>query len=107
MKLMQLCYTWFHNQYPNLRGILWKVENERKRNKYEQMIAKSTGLVSGVADLNLFYGGQFYGIELKVDDNTQTKAQLEWQRLIEQQGGVYVVVRSLEEFKEFVEGVVG
>ena len=71
------------------------------------MIAKSTGLVAGVADFNMLYGGHFYAIELKVDDNTQSVAQLEWQRLIEQQGGIYVLIRSLDEFQEFIRGVVG
>jgi len=106
LKLQQDCFRFFHNQYPNLRGILWKVENERRRNKYEQMIAKSTGLVAGVADLNMLYNGQFYAIELKTPTGSQTKSQKEWQIVVEKQGGIYVLIRSLEKFKEFVEGVV-
>ena len=105
--LQQQVYKWFHNTYPELRGCLWKVENERKRTKYEQMIAKSTGLVAGVADLNMLYGGVFYGIELKTPTGSQTKSQIEWERSITEQGGIYVLIRSLEEFQGFVEGVVG
>ena len=102
MKLQQECYLHFHNNYPDLRGCLWRVENERKRNKYEQMIAKSTGLVSGVADLNMIYAGRFYGIELKVGDNKQSKSQIQWQKTIQKQGGSYIVIRNLEEFQAFL-----
>jgi len=102
LALQQQVYKFFHNTYPELRGILWKVENERKRNKYEQMIAKSTGLVSGVADLNMVYNGTFYGIEVKTETGRQTTAQKEWQKTIENQGGVYVIIRTVDEFKEFI-----
>ena len=104
--LQQQLYTWWHNTYPELRGTLWRVENERRRTKYEQMIAKSTGLVAGVADLNWLYRGVFYAIELKTPTGSQTKSQKQWQRVITEQGGIYTVIRSLDEFKEFVEGVV-
>ena len=104
--LQQHVYKFFHNTYPELRGTLWRVENERRRTKYEQMIAKSTGLVAGVADLNMLYGGQFYAIELKVEGGRQSQSQKQWQRVITEQGGIYKVIRSLDEFKEFVEGVI-
>ena len=107
LALQQLCFVWFNNQYPELRKTMWHVQNEGKRSKYEQMIIKSIGIVSGVADLNWFYQGQFYGIELKEPGNDQTEDQIEWQTVIEEQGGIYVLIRSLDEFKGFVEGVVG
>lgn len=103
--LQQNCYKWWHNKHPKLRGCLWRVENERKRSKYEQMIAKSTGLVSGVADLNMVYAGQFYAIELKAGKGRQSKSQKEWQDVIAKQGGSYHVVRSLEEFQELIDGI--
>ena len=100
--LQQKCYKWWHNTYPELRGCLWRIENERKRSKYEQMIAKSTGLVSGVADLNMLYNGVFYGIELKTETGRQSDSQAKWQRGIEAQGGKYIIIRSEDEFKEFI-----
>ena len=102
LKLMQSCYTWFNNTYPELRGCLWKVENERKRTKYEQSIAKSTGLVSGVADFNAVFCGKFYGLELKTENGTQSKNQKAWQKAIEAQGGEYYIIRSLEEFQGLI-----
>ena len=106
LKLQQDCFRFFHNQYPPLRGILWKVENERRRNKYEQMIAKSTGLVSGVADLNMVYNGTFYGIEVKTETGRQTPAQKEWQKTIEQQGGKYFIIRTEDEFKQLIKDII-
>lgn len=105
LRLQQECYVWWHNTYPEHRGKLWRVENERRRNRYEQMIAKSTGLVAGVADLNMLHGGQFYAIELKSPEGRQTVEQRAWQRRIEAEGGVYVIVRSLEQFQTFIEEV--
>src|SRR5690625_4525246 len=72
LKLMQQCYKFFHNHYPSKRGLLWKTENERKRNRYEQSIAKSTGLVAGVSDFIALYRGNFHAIELKTDKDTHS-----------------------------------
>ena len=79
--------------------------NERRRNRYEQSIAKSTGLVAGVADLNMLYGGQFYAIELKTATGSQNTAQRTWQATVEAEGGVYVIIRSLGEFQGFIREV--
>ena len=106
-KLQQDCFVWFNNQYPELRKTMWHVQNEGKRNRYEQSIIKSLGVVPGVADLNWLYKGQFYAIELKTPTGSQAPSQKQWQRVITEQGGIYTVVRSLDEFREFVEGVVG
>lgn len=103
LKLMQECYTYWHNNFHNLRGILWRVENERKRTKYQQSIAKSTGLTAGVSDFNLLYKDQFYAIELKANvKGKQSKKQKQWQTDIEAQGGKYCIIHSLEQFKGLI-----
>src|SRR5690625_4800823 len=107
LKLMQNCYTWWHNSYPSKRGLLWKTENERKRNRYEQSIAKSTGLVAGVSDFIALYRGKFHAIELKTDKGPLSKAQKRWALTIEIQGGTYTVIRSLSEFQELIRGIFG
>jgi len=107
MRLMQNCYTWFYNHYPSKRGLLWKTENERKRNRYEQSIAKSTGLVAGVSDFIALYRGKFHAIELKTDKGTLSKAQKRWALKIEIQGGTYTVIRSLPEFQELIQSIFG
>lgn len=107
LKMQQDCYKFFHNHYREHRGKLWRVENERRRSKYEQMIAKSTGLVAGVSDLNLVHQGTFYAIELKTETGRQSKSQKKWQKIIESEGGQYHIVRSLEEFQELIREVIG
>ena len=42
-------------------------------------------------------------IELKNAKGKQSKDQILWQELLESQGFMYVVIRSLEEFKKFKE----
>lgn len=106
LKLQQDCYKFFWNQYPNLRGCLWRVENERKRSKYEQMIAKSTGLVSGVSDMMMVFNGEFHAIELKTESGRQTESQKKWQETIEKQGGTYYIIRTLEEFQNLIKRIV-
>ena len=105
-RLQQDCYKWFFNNYPELRGTMWHVQNEGKRTDYERSIIKSIGIVSGVSDLSWVYNSKYYAIEFKTDTGDQEPEQKEWERVITQQGGIYVLIRSLEEFQGFVWGVV-
>lgn len=50
-----------------------------------------------------YYNGSAIMIELKNAKGKQSKEQIEWQKLLESQGFTYVVIRSLEEFKQFKE----
>lgn len=105
-KLQQDCYTWFHNSFPSFRGLLWRVENEGRRNGYEQMVAKSTGIVSGVSDLMMVFGGQFHAIELKAgEDGRQSREQKKWQNKITEAGGNYYLVYTLEEFQGLIQTI--
>lgn len=102
LALQQKCFKWFHNKFPEHRGKMWRVENERVRTKYEAMIAKSTGLVSGVSDMLFFHGGEFHAIEFKTAKGVLSDSQKRWRRVIELEGGFYHVVRSEAEFQEIV-----
>jgi hypothetical protein len=50
LRLQQECYFWFHNNYPSLRDLFFKIKNEG-HNRIIGAIDKATGLVSGVADM--------------------------------------------------------
>ena len=106
-RLQQECYTWFHNEYPDLRLVMWHTENEGKRNGRAQMRFKTMGGTPGVADLIWFYGGEFFAFELKTQTGTQSKSQKEWQAAIEKQGGHYRIVRTIGEFQYYVQSVLG
>ena len=105
LKLQQQCYRYFHNTYPNRRLTLWRVENERKRSRYQQSIAKSTGLTAGVADLHFIHQKTYHAIELKTPTGKLRASQKKWGAAIVSQGGQYHVVRSLDEFKKLIKWI--
>ncbi len=47
--------------------------------------------------------GQFVAIELKVEKGKQTPEQRTYQALIESRGGIYAVVRSVDEARQWAE----
>ena len=52
-----------------------------------------------------YYKGNAVMIELKNARGKQSKEQILWQELLESQGFTYVVIRSLEEFKQLKEEI--
>lgn len=104
-QLQAKCYQWFHNNHPDLRGLLWAVPNGGWRNKREAVKLKATGVVKGVHDLHLFYKGILYTFELKVDKNKQSKAQIDWGEKIRQQGALSYEVRDFEYFKFLIDSI--
>lgn len=114
-KIQADCVLWMHNERPETRGLYFCVNNENSRSKYEskarQLMSgaqrKAIGVVAGVSDtILLIPRGGFHGlcVEFKTDIGRQSAAQVEWQGKVEAQGYRYVVVRSLAEFKEVVNG---
>lgn len=96
------CVTWFRNTFPPLRGLLWYTKNEGFKSIREADLDKAMGLQEGVSDLILFLDGQFYGLECKTPTGRQSKPQKKWQALIERNGGLYYIFRSLDEFKAII-----
>lgn len=105
MKLQAACVLIAWNDFPETRKLLFHVANELDRpdsNPILGAIRKAQGIVSGVADLILLIPrGKYHGlmIEMKTKDGSQSIHQREWQKLVEEQGYRYVVVRSEEEFR--------
>lgn len=102
--LQQKCYLWFHNNYPNLRGLFFSVPNGGHRDAREAKRLNLTGVVSGVSDTIFLYRSRAYFIEFKRNDEraVQSKKQKEWQELVERHGFAYFIVRSLEDFKTII-----
>jgi hypothetical protein len=103
--LQQKCYVWFHNGYPELRGTMWLVHNNAKDGR-EGAKLKAMGMVKGVSDMSWLHGGKYYGIEFKTETGRQSAEQKKWEQAITAQGGVYVLIRSFEEFCTFVQNIV-
>lgn len=54
----------------------------------------------GAPDIMAIHSGRFYGIECKTLTGRQSPLQVRWQRECEAAGGVYVLVRALQELQE-------
>lgn len=103
-KIQQVCYTYFHNNHPQLRGLLCYNLNNSK-NRISGAINASLGLQAGRSDLVYYRKGRAYMIEMKTPEGKQSPKQKEWQKLIESEGFEYVIIRSLDEFKDFLKRV--
>lgn len=104
-RLQQSCYLWFHNTYPQYRGLLcYNLNNSR--NPIQGNLNKSMGLQPGRSDMVLYWNSKAYMIEFKTDGGKQSKAQIEWQVLITHQGFIYDIIRTLDEFKVLVNGII-
>ena len=104
------CVNWFRYQYPEFARLMEHPKNEGNGNRRQGAIAKAEGVTKGVADLILHvpsFPGQetnwvFYfcslAIEMKTPTGKQSPEQKEWQRLFEAAGGLYIIVRSYDDF---------
>jgi hypothetical protein len=89
-----------------MRHNLFAVPNGGYRTKTTAALLKAEGQLSGVADLILLKRKGKCGallLEAKVKGNYQSANQKLWQEMIEADGYIYKIFRSLEEFVEIVE----
>ena len=118
--IQQSCYSFFCNvMHPELKLLLFAVPNGGGRRAVEAQIMKAEGVTAGVSDMLLLVPSSgYHGLCLEFkrqwyeDDEKgrlvlkksyQRKEQKEWQEAVEAQGYRYVVIRSLQEFKDLVE----
>lgn len=102
-RLQQECFTWFHNNFPALRGSLWMNHNQAV-NRKQGAILKAMGMVAGVSDLLWINKGHLHGIELKTPEGRQSDVQKRWSEALTTAGGSYHIIRTLEEFKQLING---
>jgi hypothetical protein len=100
-KIQSDCYVWFHNTYPNLRGLLCYNLNNSK-NRIDGARNKAKGLIAGRSDMVLYYQSNAFMIEFKTLDGSQSVGQKEWEALVTSQGFQYHIIRSLEEFQRLI-----
>ena len=112
------CVRWFRITYPAFARLLEHPKNEGHDNSYEDRrrtsIAKKEGVVAGVADLLLhvpsvthMYKGEIQeeaftyhslAIEMKTKTGRQSPEQKLFQRYFEAACGLYIIVRSFDDF---------
>lgn len=104
-RIHQESYVWFHNTFPDLRGLLcYNLNNSR--NGIDGARNRSKGVQPGRADFTLYYQGEAVMIEMKEGSGRQSSEQKKWQRLVEAHGFRYEVCWTLEEFQCVVVGII-
>jgi len=81
------------------RHIIFSVPNERK-DKKEQMKMIQTGLFAGVSDLIIVRKNEVVFVEVKDDKGRQSEKQKKFQKMVEELGHRYILVRSFEDFNK-------
>ncbi len=100
-KLQSKCYLWFHNEIINERKMLFHVDN----NSWNATIGakkKALGVNPGVSDFVLILFGEVVFIEMKTPTGMQDIEQKKFQKMVEERGHRYVIIRTFERFKEFI-----
>lgn len=102
-KLQIGCKYWFDCQYPEYRLLLHHSPNEGLLMKHYRDGAKrkAMGMRPGFPDFIFLLPNKEYhylALELKTDKGRQSDHQKEYQQAVEQAGGRYVIIRSLDEF---------
>lgn len=111
--LQQQCVYWFKTQYPHYAMLMTHPINEgserSEKDRRRQVIHKKEGTVAGVPDLLLFMPAVYdgiaifgLGIEMKTPTGSQSQQQKDYQKMFEAAGYRYIVVRTLEKFKQVV-----
>ena len=97
--------SYFRAQYPKLSRLFFAVPNGQKRTEAQTTWLHNEGMVNGVADMILLLPNKGFHclcIENKTKTGRQTPDQKLFQRAIEDQGGKYVIVRSIEQFVKVI-----
>ena len=86
------------NEYPQTRGYLFHVPNGGQRNAREGAKLKAMGVISGVPDLCLCWGGKSHWVELKAGESGRLSSkQVELHQKWAEQGVEVRVFRTASE----------
>ncbi len=99
-KIQIACVRWFRLQYAPFASLL--VNNRNTSNSAaEGAKHKAMGSVAGVADMVLYLPNKknhLLFIEFKTETGRQSAEQKRWQKEVEDQGYLYHIVRSFDDF---------
>lgn len=102
-QIQQQIFTWYNNNYclknQNPRHIIFSVPNGGSRNILEAKKMKLTGTLAGVSDLIIIQPNKTIFIEVKTEKGIQSDVQKDFQSRVDNLGFEYLIVRSLEDFK--------
>lgn len=102
-QIQQQIFTWYNNNYclknHNQRHIIFSVPNGGSRNILEAKKMKLTGTLAGVSDLIIIQQNKTIFVEVKTEKGIQSDVQKDFQTRVSNLGFEYLIVRSLEDFK--------
>ena len=107
-KIQAECVKWFNNNYclkhHDPQCCIFSVPNEAIQKMAWRQISKfkATGLLSGVSDTIVLIPGKVLFVEFKTVTGRQSKSQAKFQNRVESLGFEYVIIRSVEEFREYI-----
>ena len=99
--LQVACIRWFRYQHQDMAMLLYAIPNGGWRNAVVAAKLKAEGVVAGVADLCLDVARCGYHglkIEMKTRSGRQSDSQKAYQKAVTEQGYLYVVCRSVDDF---------
>lgn len=99
------CIIWFDIQFPQYRLLLHHSPNGGYRSKVEGGIFKAMGVRAGFPDLIFLLpnpGYHYLAIEMKDDKGHMSPSQVEYKKIIEENGGKHELIRSFDEFREII-----
>ncbi len=105
-QIQTACVLWFDHDYPEHRQMLFHVDN----NSWNMVIGskkKALGVQAGVSDLILVAHRRVYFLECKTPIGTQKDKQISFEEKVLKRGHVYIIFRSLEEFKSIIWRIIG
>lgn len=104
-KIQAQCYQFFHNSYPEYRGLLFHVNNKAK-NIIEGNKMKALGVVSGIPDLVFVFDGKPFGIEMKTEIGTLSPSQKDIHAKWTKNGAKIYICRSFVQFQEIIKEII-
>lgn len=104
-RLQQECYLWFHNTYPQYRGLLnYNLNNSA--NVLQGKKNKEMGLQKGRSDMVFYFNSKAFMLEAKTDKGYQSSKQKQWQEIIEKAGFKYFIFRNRIQFINIVSAII-
>ena len=111
-QLQSKCFLWVWNEHPELRGLLFAVNNNLTSSLKGDAGAarmaglKSIGVCKGTTDFIFYFKGRMYAWDIKVGSDKLRPGQVEFIAKVKEQGGDGGEIRSFEEFVELVEDII-
>lgn len=97
---------YMHDQHPELTHLFLAIPNGQKRTPRQTQWLKDEGMVPGASDIILLKSNSRHGylcIENKTTKGRQSEEQKIFEQAVKKVGGMYIIVRSLDEFIKTIE----